>query len=303
MDNSKIKIGAVFPTCEIGNDPSVIRDWAQTAEGLGYDYILGYDHVLGAVHANRDPVLTGPYDEADPFHEPFMLFSYLAGLTKTIEFATGVLILPQRQTALVAKQATELALLSGNRLRLGVGTGWNDVEYESLGMPYGTRGKRFDEQIKVLRALWEKPVIDFSGDHHRIDRAGILPRPGERIPLWFGAVTPIPIKRATTYGDGVIFGTRPANLRTLLTKAQEHLDEAGRSQAEFGFEASLDFSLGKKAWREDLALWKQLGGTHVALRAMNTGNSHPIMRLETVDFGGPRGYIDALETFMNAIRG
>lgn len=300
MEKSKIKIGAIFPTCEIGNDPLVIRDWAQTAEGLGYDYILGYDHVLGAVHADRDPALNGPYTENDPFHEPFMLFAYLAGITKAIEFATGVLILPQRQTALVAKQAAELALLSGNRLRLGVGTGWNNVEYESLGMPFETRGRRLNEQIEVLRALWEEPVVNFSGDYHRIDRARILPLPTQPIPLWFAAVSPIPLKRAATHGDGVIFATRPAALRKILAKTHEQLEKAGRSQADFGFEASLDFSLGEKAWREDLALWEELGGTHVAMRAMNTGNR--LMRLETVDFGGPQGYIDALETFMKAIR-
>ena len=129
-----MKLGAVFPTPEIGNDPVVIRDWAQAAEQLGYDYVVTYDHVLGAVHADRDPRLMGPYTEEDPFHEPFVLYGYLAGVTTTLEFATGVLILPQRQTVLVAKQAAELDLLSGGRFRLGLGTGWNWVEYESLGM-------------------------------------------------------------------------------------------------------------------------------------------------------------------------
>ena len=295
-----MKIGAIFPSCEIGNDPAVIRDWAQAAEGLGYDYILTYDHVLGAEHADREPRLMGPYDETHPFHEPFVLFAYLAGLTTTIELCTGILILPQRQTALVAKQAAELAVLSQNRLRLGVGTGWNHVEYTALGVPYEGRGRLLDEQIEVMRALWSEPLVDYRGDHHRIDRANILPRPSQPIPLWFGALSKIAIGRAVREGEGLIFGARPSAHLDLLADAQEKLAAEGRSTSDFGFEASLDFSLGEAAWREDLALWAERGGTHVALRAMNTGNA--MMGLEHVDDPTPQSYIAALETFMSAVR-
>jgi alkanesulfonate monooxygenase SsuD/methylene tetrahydromethanopterin reductase-like flavin-dependent oxidoreductase (luciferase family) len=155
-----VKIGAIFPTTEIGNDPIAIRDWAQAAEALGYDHILFYDHVLGAERDGRDQPFMGPYSETNPFHEVFVTMGYLAGVTTRIEFATGILILPQRQTALVAKQATEVDVLSGGRLRLGVGTGWNYVEYESLGVPWDDRGKRFDEQVELLRKLWSEPVLD-----------------------------------------------------------------------------------------------------------------------------------------------
>jgi probable F420-dependent oxidoreductase len=177
-----MRIGAVFPTCEIGNDPGAIRDFAQTAEGLGYSHLIVYDHVLGAVHDGREPKLGGPYTERDPFHEPFVLYGYLAGLTQKLELATGVIILPQRQTALVAKQAAEVALLSRGRLRLGVGTGWNWVEYEALNESFGSRGKRLDEQVELLRQLWSGTPIDFEGRYHRVDRAGILPAPPGPIP-------------------------------------------------------------------------------------------------------------------------
>ena len=168
-----MKLGAVFPTTEIGTDPIVIRDFAQTAEDLGYSHILIYDHVLGAPHDDREPRLMGPYTENDAFHEPFVLLAYLAAATTRIELATGVIILPQRQTALVAKQAIELDLLSSGRFRLGVGLGWNFVEYEALGVPYAGRGARMEEQLEVIRRLWREPIVDFDGAHHRIDRAGL----------------------------------------------------------------------------------------------------------------------------------
>ena len=171
-------LGAVFPTTQIGNDPAVIRDFAQTAEGLGYRRLITYDHVLGAVHADRDPPLPGPYTQDDPFHEPLVLFGFLAACTTVIELEAAVLVLPQRQTALVAKQAAEVDVLSAGRLVLAVGTGWNFVEYESLGMPFAARGRRLDEQVDLLRRLWREPVLDYRGEFHRIDRAGILPRPG-----------------------------------------------------------------------------------------------------------------------------
>lgn len=295
-----MKIGATFPTTEIGNDPAVIRDWIQTAEGLGYDYVLTYDHVLGAEHARREPPLVGPYTEDHPFHEPFVLFGFMAGVTQRIELAAGVIVLPQRQTALVAKQAAELAILSGNRLRLGVGTGWNHVEYEALGVPYAGRGRRLDEQVELLRALWSEPLVDFSGEHHRVDRANLLPRPSRPIPLWFGAMSDVALERAARVGDGIVFALRPKYLTKILARAQARLAELRPEATAFGYEANVDFTLGAEAWRADLELWRERGGTHLSLRAMNTGNER--MGLATHDFGGPRGYIDALETFMRAVR-
>ena len=191
-----MEFGAVLPTTEIGNDTGAVRAWAQAAEDLGFDRIIAYDHVLGAVHADRSPALWGPYTEIDPFREPMVLFGYLAGVTTRVELMTGVLILPQRQTALVAKQAIEIDLLSGGRFILGVGTGWNWVEYDSLGTEYRNRAKRFDEQIELLRLLWDQPVVDYTGRYHRVDRAGLLPLPTRQIPIWFGGGSDPAMQRA-----------------------------------------------------------------------------------------------------------
>lgn len=294
-----MKIGAIFPTPEIGTDPAVIRDWAQAAEGLGYSHILLYDHVLGAVHADREPKLMGPYTETDQYHEVFVTLGFLAGVTSTIEFATGVLILPQRQTALVAKQAAEVDILSGGRLRLGLGTGWNYVEYESLNMDYADRGKRFDEQVDLLRRFFREPVIDFSGDYHRIDRAGILPMPRPDLPIWFGGFSDVAFRRAVRKGDGFIFGSSPERMQTMFARVQELLEAEGRDPATFGADASIDFSAGEESWQRNVELWGKLGGTHISLRAMDTaaefsGEKH-------VGYSGPQAYIDALEAFMKAV--
>src|SRR6266536_4514879 len=181
-----MRIGAVFPQTEIGNDPGAIRAWAQAVEDLGYRHVLAFDHVLGAgVDTRRD--WSGPYSSEDPFHEVFGLFGYLAAVTRVVELVTGILILPQRQTALVAKQAAEVDVLSGGRLRLGIGIGWNEVEYEALGESFGDRGNRAEEQIEVLRQLWTQPLVTHKTANHVIDNAGINPLPIQRpIPVWFG---------------------------------------------------------------------------------------------------------------------
>ena len=295
-----MKFGAIFPTPEIGTDPAAIRDWAQAAENLGYNHILLYDHVLGAEHAGREPKFTGPYTEQDPYHEVFVTLGFLAGVTSKIEFTTGVLVLPQRQTALVAKQAAEVDILSGGRLRLGVGTGWNYIEYESLGMNWEDRGKRFDEQVDLLRRFWREPVLDYTGDHHRIDRAGLLPRPRPDLPIWFGGFSDVAMRRATKKGDGFIYGTSPERVQVMFERAVELLAAQGRDPASFVHESSIDFSQGEASWQRNLDLWRDLGGTHLSLRAMDTaavyvGEKH-------VGYKGPQDYIDALETFMKAVR-
>src|SRR6516162_4049919 len=177
-----MKAGVVYPQVELGGDTGAVKAFAQAAEDLGYDHIVIYDHVLGAVHAGREPRLTGPYKETDPFHEPLITYAYLAGVTKKLELVTGVIILPQRQTALFAKQAADVDLFSDGRLRLGVGVGWNWVEYDGLEMSrhFRRRGRRQEQQIALIRKLWEQPVVDHEDSDHRIDRAGILPRPRRR---------------------------------------------------------------------------------------------------------------------------
>ena len=294
-----MKMGAVFPTCEIGNDPIAIRDWVQTAEALGYDYIVTFDHVLGARHGDRKKKLTGPYTEMDAFHEPMTLLAYMAGVTKTIGLSTGVLILPQRQAVLVAKQAAEIDLLSGGRLRLGLGTGWNHVEYEALGMPFEKRGQILDEQIDVMRRLWNENLVDYTGEFHRIDRAALLPRPEGKIPLWFGALSPIPIRRAVRAGDGILLGAPPIAMQHLFETTLRELDAAGRDRASFGAEAMVDFSQGSEAWGKELEVWRQSGGTHLSIRAMDTAVE--VVGGILMGFDGPQSYIDVLQTFRESV--
>ena len=183
-----MKAGVVYPQIELGGDTGAVKAFAQAAEDLGYDHIVIYDHVLGAEHAGREPKLTGPYKETDPFHEPLVTYAYLAGITKKLELVTGVIILPQRQTALFAKQAADVDLFSDGRLRLGVGVGWNWVEFDGLEMSghFRRRGKRQEQQIALIRKLWQEPVVEHEDSDHRIDRAGILPRPKRQIPIWLG---------------------------------------------------------------------------------------------------------------------
>jgi probable F420-dependent oxidoreductase len=228
-----------------------------------------------------------------------VLFGYLAAITERIELCTGVVILPQRQTALVAKQAAEVELLSRGRLRLGVGTGWNHVEYESLGTNFEDRGARLDEQVVLLRRLWREPVVDFRGRFHRVDRAGILPRPRRDIPIWFGGFTPVAVRRAARTGDGILFGTSPSRMRKLQRLAQEELAKAGRRPEDFGAEAVVDASDDPETWLRELALWRELGGTHFSLRAMDTGAE--LVGAKRVGYRGLADYIGALERFKAAL--
>ena len=203
-----MEIGVVYPQIELRGDPAAVRDIGRAVEGLGFSHLLAYDHVLGAVHADRSPSLIGPYTEADPFHDPLVMFAYLAGMTDRLRFATGILILPQRQTALVARQAADVDLLSGGRLRLGVGIGWNHVEYEALGQDFRTRGAREEEQIELLRRLFTEPIVEFSGRFDRVDRAALVPRPTRSIPIWLGGRSEAAFDRAARLADGFIFSQR-----------------------------------------------------------------------------------------------
>src|SRR3954465_13920058 len=178
-----MQIGVVYPQTELHGDPAAVREVGLAVERLGFDHLLAYDHVLGVVHADRERPLAGIYSEVDPFHDPLVIFGYLAGITERIGFASGVMVLPQRSTALVARQAADVDLLSGGRLRLGVGVGWNHVEYEALGQDFGTRGARQEEQIALLRRLFTEPVVDFAGRFDRVDRAALMPKPARPIPI------------------------------------------------------------------------------------------------------------------------
>jgi probable F420-dependent oxidoreductase len=279
-----MKIGVVFPQSEIGDDPSVIRDFAQAVEDLGYNHLVAYDHVLGAVHEGREPRLTGPYTEETVFHEPFVLFGYLASVTQRIELVTGVIILPQRQTALVAKQAAQVDILSGGRLRLGIGTGWNWVEYDALNENFHNRGKRQEEQVEVMRKLWTEPVIDYTGKWHRIDRAGIRPLPGRSIPVWFGGSDERVIERAARLGDGMfpLFAPNSDAGKAAFEKLWGYVEEYGRDRSNFGLEGQLAYGAGPEKWGAHLEAFKNVGGTHVCVRTMNAGLTSPQDHIDAI---------------------
>ena len=266
-----MKLGLVYPQIELGGDPDAVRILGRGAEELGYDYLLAYDHVVGAEHADREPALSGPYTEKDPFHDPFVLFAYLAGLTEKLEFASGVLILPQRQTVIVAKQAADLDLLSGERFRMGVGVGWNYVEYEALGQDFSTRGARANEQIDFMRRLWSEPLLDWKGDFDRIERGNVLPQPKRQIPIWIGGFSSPAFRRGAALGDGFMFaGTLE---RTIPALAEvERLGEAkGRDMADFGRELVRTRAGDLQTTIDELRQWRDLGGTHFGAVSMNMG--------------------------------
>ncbi|HET8564526.1 MAG TPA: LLM class F420-dependent oxidoreductase, partial [Candidatus Binatia bacterium] len=255
----------------------------QTAEDLGYDHILAYDHVIGANPASR-PGWSPPYTYRDAFHEPFVLFGYLAGLTK-LELVTGILILPQRQTVLVAKQAAEVDVLSGGRLRLGVGIGWNPVEYEALGENFKNRGRRSEEQIEVMRALWTRELVTFQGRWHKITDAGINPLPVQRpIPIWFGGSDDKVLRRLARLGDGWFPLMAPDDkCRASIEKIRSYAREAGRDPTSIGIEGRI--MIGQRSpedWRKETSSWKELGATHVTVNTMKAGLTSPTGHLEAI---------------------
>jgi probable F420-dependent oxidoreductase len=269
-----MRLGAVFPQLEIGSDPAVIRHWATAVEAMGYRHVLAYDHVLGADPRHR-PGWRG-YTHTDAFHEVFVLFGYLAAVTETLELVTGVLILPQRQTALVAKQAAEVDVLSRGRLRLGIGVGWNPVEYEALNEDFGSRGARSEEQIEVLRALWAQPTITYHGRWHTISDAGIEPRPVRGgIPIWIGGTAEPVLRRVARIGDGWLPQQPPnAESAATLRRIREYAEEAGRSPDDIGIEARLSLGTEPRAgWAGFLAGWRDLGATHLCVNTMGAGHT------------------------------
>jgi probable F420-dependent oxidoreductase len=279
-----MRIGVVFPQTEIGRDPFVVKDYAQAAEGLGYTHILAYDHVIGANLASR-PGWQPPYSHLDTFHEPLVLFGYLAGLTKTIEFTTGIIILPQRQTVLVAKQAAAVDVLSGGRLRFGIGIGWNPVEYEALGEDFKTRGRRSEEQVELLRRLWTEPLVTFKGRWHTVTDAGINPLPVQRpIPIWFGGTDERALRRLARLGDGWFPLMNPDdNCRAAIEKVRSYAHEAGRDPGKIGIEGRISHGSGsEEAWRKELRAWQSLGATHTSFNTMKANLSSPTAHIEAI---------------------
>ena len=271
-----MRLGVVFPQTEIGADPGAIRAYVAAVAEAGYDHILAYDHVVGA-----DPAIhegwRGPYDISSTFHEPFVLFGYLAAIT-TLELVTGIIILPQRQTVLVAKQAAEVDLLTAGKLRLGVGIGWNAVEYEALGQDFSNRGRRLGEQITVMRRLWTEPSVSFSGDYATLTGAGLAPLPVQRpIPVWFGASSPPALRRAGTMGDGWFPMMAPgAKLDDAIAVVHDAARAAGRDPEGLGMEGRIDFLDSAGPGGDDqlvakAAAWRAAGATHLSLNTMRAG--------------------------------
>ena len=260
-------LNALFPTRDIGTDPAKIRDWAQAAEGLGYNCIEVADHVFGAApRGDWKPT----YSEHDPFHETFTTMAFIAACTTTIKLCSGVLILPQRQTGVVAKQAAQVDILSGGRLRLGVGVGWNHVEYEALGMEWKTRGAHQAEQIEVMRRLWTEDLVTFSGKFHKLEAVNMLPVPVQRpIPIWFGGSSDAVIKRAARIGDGWMPIMSPEAAVPKLALLRETLEAHGRDPKSFGLEAWLRMDTpDEDLWLAAASGWKRLGAQMVMLYPM-----------------------------------
>jgi probable F420-dependent oxidoreductase len=268
-----MRIGVVFPQIEIGVfGVGAVRAYAEHVEGLGYAHLLAYDHVVGAdpsIHAGWN----GPYDLHNTFHEPLVMFGYLAAITTSLELVTGVVILPQRQTVLVAKQAAEVDLLSGGRLRLGVGLGWNAVEYEALGEDFSTRGKRCGEQVELMRKLWTEESVSYRGSYHQVTGAGLAPLPIQQpIPVWFGASSSRAFRRAGRLGDGwfPMVGPGP-KLEAARHEVEQAATDAGRDPAQLGMQGQVSWNGNTDDLAEGIRSWAQAGASHVAINTMNAG--------------------------------
>ena len=268
-----MQLGVAFPQFEIGSDPGAIREYAQAVEGIGYSHVEVFDHVLGADPTGH-PGWSGQYTSEDSFHEPFVLMGYIAAVAPTLELSTGIIVLPQRQTALVAKQAAEVDVLSGGRLRLGIANGWNAVEYEALGENFHTRGRRIEEQIEVLRLLWTQDSVTYNGKWHHITAAGINPLPVQRpIPLWLGGGAEPVIRRVGELADGWIPGLRPDERgRQAIERMRLYATQAGRNPDEIGIEARINTVRGTpEDWIRRIASWREVGATHLTLNNIGAG--------------------------------
>lgn len=279
-----MELGVVFPQTEIGSDPIAVREFAEAAEDLGYSQILAYDHVLGADTSTR-PDWKGAYTMHSSFHEPLVLFGFLAGVTTNITLATGIIILPQRQTALVAKQAAEVDVLSKGRLRLGIGLGWNQIEYQALGQDFHTRGRRLEEQVQVLRALWTQSSVTFEGEWDTIIGAGINPLPVQRpIPIWMGGNADAVIRRVATQSDGWMTPVKPdADGKKRVEEMYALAIKAGRKPSTIGIEGRTDIkNATEDDWAAAIVAWLDLGATHLDVSTMGAGLKTPQQHIEAI---------------------
>lgn len=288
---TELTLGAVLPTTEIDADPSAIRDFAQAVEAMGFEHLLIYDHVLGADISVHTDLAGAPYTKDTPFHEIFVTLGFIAAATERLKLATAVVVLPQRQTALAAKQVAQLAVLSGNRFRLGIGSGWNHVEYEALGENFRNRGRRQEEQVELMRRLWTEEVVDFDGEFHKVTAAGIAPRPTAPIEVWFGGQAEPQLRRCARIGDGWFPVTPPTpEAAEQMERIRGYLREADRDPASFGVEPQAQFRGGNpELWRSHLQSWEEIGATAISIATMNAG-------LETTD-----DHINAAREYREAV--
>jgi probable F420-dependent oxidoreductase len=280
-----MKTSVVFPQIEMGDDPILIRDFVQAVEGMGYDCLHVPDMVIGA-NPNRPGGIQGRYNYKSSHHEVFVLLGYVAGLTTSLELATGILVLPQRPTVLVAKQAAEIDVLSDGRLRLGVGVGETDLEMQALGYDFRDRGKRIEEQVLVLRELWTKSLVTFRGKYHSIDDMGITPMPKQRpIPIWFGGEADAVIRRMARLGEGWMLNrTYPEEAKPMIEKLHHYLAEAGRNPDKFGIDIRVNLSKHPRdTWAKLVGNWRELGVTYIGVNTMGSGFKNLQERLEAIE--------------------
>lgn len=295
-----MRLGVAYPQTDIGGNPIVLRDFAQAVEEIGYHHLATYDHVLGANTANR-PDWDGMYTSESFFHEVFVLLGYLAGQTTQLELSPQVLILPQRQTALVAKQAATVDYLSNGRLRLGIGIGWNEVEFVCLGENFHNRGRRSEEQVEVMKRLWLEPHVNFKGKWHEIIDAGINPLPVQRpIPIWFGGEVDQTLQRIARLGDGwITLYPRPDDqFKQEIQKLRAYTLEAGRSEDEIGIDVWI--SIGGRTleeWRKDVLAWGKVGITHLTLNTAYEDTTHQRIAGTTAD-----EHIEAIRKFYETVK-
>ncbi|HEY7037831.1 MAG TPA: LLM class F420-dependent oxidoreductase [Methylomirabilota bacterium] len=281
-----MNVGVVFPQVEIGQDPGAIAEYAQAVEAMGYTHLLVFDHVLGA-NPERPGGWKGPYTYRHAFHEPFVLFGFLAAATQRIGLVTGILILPQRQTALVAKQAAAVDVLSAGRLRLGVGVGWNAVEFEGLNESFSNRGQRVEEQLQLMRALWTKELVTFQGRWHRVSDAGINPLPVQRpIPIWMGGESEPVVRRAARLADGWMPHFRPGpEAQAIVDRLHGLVREAGRDPATFGIEGRMTLAQVPPEQRaREMDAWRKMSGiTHLCVHTVGLGLKSPAEHVRALE--------------------
>ena len=274
-----MQVGIILPQNEIGHDPGAIREFAAAAEDERFAHVVAFDHVVG-----KDDYAS------QPFHEPFVLFGFIAACTRTIELVTGIIIAPQRQTALLAKQAAEVDMLSGGRLRLGLGVGWNELEYEALGEDFHTRGKRLDAQIPLLQRLWTERHVSAELGRERLADVGLNPPALRNIPIWLGGKGPAAVRRAVTVGAGLILSARmtsgpdaEAHFSDVRDRLYAAADAAGRPREELGIEVWLDTKdEDPDAWRAAVVHWAELGATHLSIQTYATEPITPLEHVERV---------------------